>query len=89
MAQPVKFIYLSQSEYDALTTKEAGSIYFTSDTDRIYRGNILYATTEFDEITADSIEASSITIDEKDVATEEYVQSQIQSAIGDALATQY
>lgn len=89
MAQPVKFIYLSQSEYDALTTKEVGSIYFTSDTDRIYRGNILYATTEFDEITADSIEASSITIDEKDVATEEYVQSQIQSAIGDALAAQY
>lgn len=43
MAQQVQFVYLTQSEYDALATKDQGRLYFTSDTGRMYRGTEAYA----------------------------------------------
>lgn len=42
MAQHVQFVYLTQSEYDALATKDQGRLYFTSDTRRVYRGSTTY-----------------------------------------------
>ena len=48
MAQQIQFIYLSQSEYDNLASKNVGKLYFTSDTHRIYKGSDLYAATTFD-----------------------------------------
>lgn len=48
MAQQIQFIYLTQSDYDALESKNTGRIYFTSDTHRIYKGPDLYAATTFD-----------------------------------------
>ena len=42
MAQHVQFVYLTQSEYDALETKDQGRLYFTSDTRRVYRGSTTY-----------------------------------------------
>ena len=48
MAQKIQFIQLAQSEYDGLSSKSPGNIYFTSDTHRIYKGSDLYAATTFD-----------------------------------------
>ena len=70
MAQQIQFIYLTQSEYDALNPKNAGRIYFTSDTHRIYKGSDLYAATTFDQLNFSSITASSITVDGSAVALE-------------------
>ncbi len=52
MAQRIQFIYLTQSEYDGLSQKNAERLYFTSDTHRIYKGSDLYATTTFDTLSA-------------------------------------
>lgn len=53
---PVQFISLTQDEYDKLEVKQAGKLYFTSDTHRIYRGEELYATHTYDELQVDEIE---------------------------------
>ena len=68
MAQQIQFIYLTQSEYDALNPKNVGRIYFTSDTHRIYKGSDLYAATTFDQLNFSAITASSITVDGSAVA---------------------
>lgn len=68
MAMQVQFIYLTQSEYDNLSTKDESRLYFTSDTHRIYKGTGLYATSTFDQLTANSISASSITVSGNAVA---------------------
>lgn len=39
----LKFITGLQSKYDALTSKDEDAIYYISDTQRIYKGNTLYA----------------------------------------------
>lgn len=41
MAQ-IKFVQLSQAKYDSLQTKLTTSIYFTTDTNRIYKGTVLF-----------------------------------------------
>ena len=66
---------MSQSEYDNLTLKNPGRIYFTSDTHRIYKGSDLYAATTFDQLTFNEIDASSITVDGSAVALEEHTHS--------------
>lgn len=48
MAQQVQFVQLTQAEYDALASKDAGKLYFTTDSGRIYKGSVLYAATTFD-----------------------------------------
>lgn len=75
MAQQIQFIYLTQSEYDALNPKNAGRIYFTSDTHRIYKGSDLYAATTFDQLNFSAIEASSITVDGSAVSLEGHSHS--------------
>jgi hypothetical protein len=52
MEYKVKFIEITQSTYDALVSKEQGSLYFTRDTKRIYKGDSLYATSSFDTVSA-------------------------------------
>ena len=42
MAQQVQFVYLTQQEYDTLSVKTPGQLYFTSDTKRVYRGSDVY-----------------------------------------------
>ena len=39
---PVQFISLTQAEYDGLPTKQEGKLYFTNDTNRLYKGTELY-----------------------------------------------
>ena len=70
MAQQIQFIYLTQSDYDSLASKNVGRIYFTSDTHRIYKGSDLYAATTFDQLNFSSIDASSITVDGNAVSLE-------------------
>lgn len=70
MAQQIQFVQLAQSEYDGLSSKSPGNIYFTSDTHRIYKGSDLYAATTFDQLTFSSIEASDITVNGSAVALE-------------------
>lgn len=70
MAQQIQFIYLTQSEYDSLASKNIGRIYFTSDTHRIYKGSDLYAATTFDQLNFSAIQASSITVDGSAVSLE-------------------
>lgn len=70
MAQQIQFIYLSQSDYDSLASKNNGRIYFTSDTHRIYKGSELYAATTFDELSFSEIQVSSIMVDGKVVSLE-------------------
>ena len=70
MAQQIQFIYLSQSDYDSLASKNNGRIYFTSDTHRIYKGSELYAATTFDELSFSDIQVSNITVDGKAVSLE-------------------
>ena len=70
MAQQIQFIYLTQSDYDGLLSKNQGRIYFTSDTHRIYKGPNLYAATTFDQLTFNEIDASSITVDGSAVSLE-------------------
>ena len=43
MENTVKFISTTQAKYDALVSKDAGSLYFTSDTHRIYKGSELFS----------------------------------------------
>lgn len=63
---PVQCITLSQ--YEALQTIDASTIYFVSDANRIYKGSELYAATHFDELQFSSIEASDITVNGNAVA---------------------
>lgn len=62
MAQQVQFVYLTQSEFDGISSKSNGKIYFTSDTHRIYRGNDLYATTSFDTLSAQTATFGDLTV---------------------------
>ena len=43
-------------------TKQEGSIYFTSDTHRIYKGSDLYATTSFDTVSAQTATFGDLTV---------------------------
>lgn len=70
MAHQVQFIQLSQDEYDNLSTKKEGSLYFTTDTHRIYKGETLYASTTFDQLKFDDLSATSIKVDGVDVSLE-------------------
>ncbi len=74
MAQQIQFIYLAQSEFDNITP-DNGKIYFTSDTHRIYKGDVLYAATTFDQLNFSTIEASGITVNGSAVALEGHVHS--------------
>lgn len=57
----IQFVELDQSKYDALATKEADAIYFTKDTNRIYKGNVCYTpTTVIDTATLDSATKKSL-----------------------------
>lgn len=38
----VKFIFGTKAQFDALATKDSGTIYFITDTRQIYKGNVLY-----------------------------------------------
>ena len=42
MGEKVKFIAMTQGEYDSLNSKEPGGLYFTTDTNRLYRGDAIY-----------------------------------------------
>lgn len=53
-----------------MATKNAGSLYFTTDTHRIYKGEDLYASTTFDDLKFDELEATSIQVNGKDVSVE-------------------
>ena len=75
MAQQIQFIYLTQSEYDSLASKNIGRIYFTSDTHRIYKGSDLYAATTFDQLNFSAIQASSITVNGSAVSLEGHSHS--------------
>lgn len=44
MAYDVKFLTGTKTQYDALASKDAGTLYFLTDTHEIYRGTELYAT---------------------------------------------
>ena len=68
MANQVQFIQLSQEEYDNLSSKKNGSIYFTTDTHRIYKGGDLYASTTFDSLKFEDLSATSIKVDGVDVS---------------------
>lgn len=74
MAQQIQFIYLTQSDFDGLTSK-GNKLYFTSDTRRIYRGSDLYAATSFDQLNFSSIEASDITVNGNAVSLEGHTHS--------------
>ena len=76
MGYQVKFVQTTQSQYDAIATKESGTLYFTTDTKRIYKGSDLYAATAFDQLVADSIEASEITVDGENVSLEGHTHSE-------------
>ena len=68
MANQVQFIQLSQEEYDNISSKKNGSIYFTTDTHRIYKGGDLYASTTFDTLKFEDLSATSIKVDGVDVS---------------------
>ena len=70
MANQVQFIQLSQEEYDNISSKKNGSIYFTTDTHRIYKGGDLYASTTFDTLKFEDLSATSIKVDGVDVSLE-------------------
>lgn len=75
MAQQIQFVQLAQSEYDGLSSKSPGNIYFTSDTHRIYKGSDLYAATTFDQLNFNEIDASSLTVSGSAVALEGHTHS--------------
>ena len=75
MENQIKFIQLLQSEYDNISPKNTGSLYFTTDTHRIYKGEDLYASTTFDSLKFDDLNATSIKVDGKDVSLEGHVHS--------------
>lgn len=58
-----------------MSTRDSGALYFTSDTKRIYKGSDLFAATTFDQLVADSIEASEITVDGDNVSLEGHTHS--------------
>lgn len=70
MENQIKFIQLSQSEYDSISPKSTGSLYFTTDTHRIYKGGDLYASTTFDSLKFEDLSATSIKVDGVDVSLE-------------------
>ena len=70
MANQVQFIQLSQAEYDNISSKNDGSLYFTTDTHRIYKGGDLYASTTFDSLKFEDLSATSIKVDGVDVSLE-------------------
>ena len=70
MANQIQFIQLSQAEYDNISSKNDGSLYFTTDTHRIYKGGDLYASTTFDSLKFEDLSATSIKVDGKDVSLE-------------------
>ena len=43
MQQIVKFLLGLQAEYDSLEVKDENTLYFITDTHRIYRGSLLFA----------------------------------------------
>ena len=73
MTNQVQFIQLSQEEYDNISSKKNGSIYFTTDTHRIYKGGDLYASITFDTLEVGSIDAQNIKINNNNVLTEDKV----------------
>ena len=74
----VSIVFMSLSAYEGLgSSVDPNTIYFVSDGNGIYKGSELYAATNFDELQFNSIEASDIKINDKSVATEDYVQAQI------------
>ena len=75
MANQVQFIQLSQAEYDNISSKKNGSIYFTTDTHRIYKGGDLYASTTFDTLKFEDLSATSIKVDGVDVSLEGHKHS--------------
>ena len=71
MAQQIKFVYLTQGEYESLGSNMSESIlYFTSDTHRIYKGSDLYATTTYDQAVFEELVADSIMVDGTPVSLE-------------------
>ena len=70
MANQIQFIQLSQAEYDNISSKNDGSLYFTTDTHRIYKGGDLYASTTFDSLKFEDLSATSIKVDGKDVSVD-------------------
>ena len=38
----VKFIETTQATYDSLSSKDRGGLYFTTDTNRLYKGDTIY-----------------------------------------------
>ena len=75
MENQIKFIQLSQSEYDSISPKSTGSLYFTTDTHRIYKGEDLYASTTFDSLKFEELTATSIKVDGVDVSLEGHVHT--------------
>lgn len=75
MANQVQFIQLSQEEYDNISSKKNGSIYFTTDTHRIYKGGDLYASTTFDTLKFEDLSATSIKVDGVDVSLKGHTHS--------------
>ena len=71
----VKFVQTTQSVYDALASKDSGTLYFIIDTQRIYKGSELYGATTVDQAIVDSIEASAITVDGSNVSLEGHTHS--------------
>ena len=75
MANQIQFIQLSQEEYDNISSKKNGSIYFTTDTHRIYKGGDLYASTTFDTLKFEDLSATSIKVDGVDVSLKGHTHS--------------
>lgn len=80
----VKFIQTTQSKYDALETKDEGTLYFIEDTLRVYKGNVLFSDGSLITVVEGKILIGGI-----EIPTKAYVDSlstivdQIDSKVGD------
>ena len=66
---------MTQSQYEGLASKVDDTIYFLTDTQRIYRGSVFFGGATMDELQFTSLNASNLTVNGTPVSLEGHLHS--------------